>query len=63
MNQAQLGNPQYMEAMAMHELIHEVYGVDDEAIQVALGLTKDAKNTDNITMWLLNNCMSGPGNK
>jgi len=45
----------------MHEFLHGVFGKDDEEIQVALEITKDATNTVNITNWFRDNCVNGVG--
>jgi hypothetical protein len=55
-------NPSYTNvnqdmALVMHELLHEVFGLDDTDIQKAL-LGKAGGPTENITQWLLTNCIN-----
>lgn len=44
------------QAPVMHELLHEVYGLDDGDIQSTLGLERGAAS-ENITRWLKGNCI------
>jgi RHS repeat-associated protein len=55
-------SPSQNQGFLMHEFLHGVYGLDDEWIQEKLGITKDAKNTINITNWFRDNCVNGVGN-
>jgi RHS repeat-associated protein len=49
------------EALLFHEALHEL-GLTDDAVQRALGITVDAKNTKNITDKLKKDCIAGRGN-
>jgi hypothetical protein len=49
-------------ALLMHEAFH-LLGFDDADLQTALGLPVDPKNTRNISIKLLNDCIRGKGNK
>jgi hypothetical protein len=57
-NNADPGNDQ---ALIMHELLHNLYGLDDGEIQDKLGIGRSVPSVA-ITTWLRNNCVYGMGN-
>jgi hypothetical protein len=58
------GNATRNQALIMHEVIHDLYGLDDGDIMNALGISKAEQQEGSvaITRWLENNCIKGKEN-
>jgi len=61
-NPALIGNSVAQnEALLLHESLHSL-GLDDTAIQTALGIKVDPNNTNNISNRLRTDCVQGKDN-
>lgn len=64
-----VGNLKMDEALLLHEMLHEVYGLDDGAVMEKLAAydpgagIKPLGKSEQITTWMMNNCVNGKGNQ